>query len=148
MLSWRVLLWHTMQIGRSSCKVQIWVNHIHTTAVYFKKGVLQARLKTRKYLPEQCNRQSFKLPFWFWLGGLILNPTTQFSPFPAWLCQFKSENKSSLDKWLLAWLKQTSEWKATQIAETTPVCKINPGTIRSFLLKFAIVQSTSMQRSF
>lgn len=90
--------------------------------------------------------QSFPYGFDWW--GLILNPTTQFSPFPAWLCQLKSENKSSLDKWLLAWLKQTTEWKATQIAETAPVCKINPGTIRSFLLKVAIVQNTSMQRSF
>lgn len=68
----------------------------------------------------------------------------QLSPFPAWFCQLKSENKSSLDKWLLAWLKQTAEWKATQTAEATLVYKINPSTVRHFLLKFVGGQSTTI----
>lgn len=148
MLSCRVLLWHTRQIGRNSCKVQIWVNHIPQLFI-LKRCPTSNVQETRKYLWEQCYGQSFMLPLWFdQRRGLRLNPTIQLSPFPAQFRQLKSENKSSLDKWLLAWLKQTAEWKATQTAETVPIYKINPGTIRHFLLKLATGQSTTTWRSF
>ena len=148
MLSCRVLLWHTRQIGRNSCKVQIWVNHIPRLFI-LKRCATSNIQETNKYLPEQCYDQSFMLPLWFhWRRVLRVDPTIQLSSFPAWFCQFKSENKSSLDKWLLAWLKQTAEWKATQTAETIPIYKINPVTIRHFLPKLATVQSTTTRRSF
>lgn len=132
MLSCRVLLWHTRQIGRNSCKVQIWVNHIPWLFI-LKRCPTSNIQETRKYLPEQYCGQSFMHPLWF-DQRLRLNPTIQLLPFLAWFCQVKTENKLSLDKGLLAWLKQTAKWKATQTAEMDPIYKINPGTIRHFLL--------------